>query len=113
MTKSNRGKTSPRTLWIDHLALLPGDPSVQTSFNAVNSGVGGGLSGLIIRSSTTGDQAQGGGNKVVETFVEVPPGFNITGVRICFENSNPRSFHQPDPARSGQAAEWPYRLRCA
>ena len=79
-------------MWIDHLALLPGDPSVKTSFNAVNSGVGGGLSGLIIQSTTTGDQAQGGGNKVVETAVEVPPGFQITGVRICFENSNPRSF---------------------
>src|SRR5947209_2947398 len=79
-------------MWIDHLALLPGDPSVHTSFNAVNSGVGGGLSGLIIQSSTTGDQAQGGGNKVVETALEVPPGFHITGVRICFENSNPRTF---------------------
>jgi hypothetical protein len=79
-------------MWIDHLALLPGDPSVKTSFNAINSGVGGGLSGLIIQSTTTGDQAQGGGNKVVETAVEVPPGFQITGVRICFENSNPRSF---------------------
>ena len=81
-----------KVMWIDHLTLLPGDPSVHTSFNAVNSGVGGGLSGLIIQSSTTGDQAQGGGNKVVETSLEVPPGFRITGVRICFENSNPRSF---------------------
>ena len=97
MAQSKQGKTSARTkqgrtMWIDHLALLPGDPSVHTSFNAVNSGVGGGLSGLVIQSSTTGDQAQGGGNKVVETAVEVPPGFNISGVRICFENSNSRSF---------------------
>jgi len=84
--------TTGHVMWIDHLALLPGDPSVKTSFNAVNSGVGGGLSGLIIQSTTTGDQAQGGGNKVVETAVEVPPGFQITGLRICFENSNPRSF---------------------
>ncbi len=29
------------TMWIDHLVFLPGDPSVNTSFNAVNSGVGG------------------------------------------------------------------------
>src|ERR1700730_3862020 len=79
-------------MWIDHLALLPGDPSVKTSFKDVNSVVGSGLSGLIIQSTTTGDQAQGGGNKVVETAVEVPPGFQITGVRICFENSNSRSF---------------------
>ena len=80
------------TMWIDHLVFLPGDPSVQTSFNAVNSGVGGGLSGLIITSSTLGDQAQDGGNKVVETALEVPPGFDIVSVRICYENSNPRSF---------------------
>ncbi len=80
------------TMWIDHLVFLPGDPSVQTSFNAVNSGVGGGLSGLIITSSTLGNEAQGGGNKVIETALEVPPGFDIVSVRICYENSNPRSF---------------------
>lgn len=80
------------TMWIDHLVFLPGDPSVQTSFDAVNSGVGSGLSGLIITSSTLGDEAQGGGNKVVETALEVPPGFDIVSVRICYENSNPRSF---------------------
>lgn len=80
------------TMWIDHLVFLPGDPSVQTSFNAVNSGVGGGLSGLIIASSTLGNQAQGGGNKVIETALEVPPGFDIVSVRVCYENSNPRSF---------------------
>ncbi len=80
------------TMWIDHLVFLPGDPSVKTSFNAVNSGVGGGLSGLIITSSTLGDQAQGGGNKVVETALEVPPGFDIVSVRVCYENSNTRTF---------------------
>ena len=80
------------TMWIDHLVFLPGDPSVKTSFNAVNSGVGGGLSGLIVTSSTTGDEAQGGGNKVIETALEVPPGFDIASVRICYENSNSRTF---------------------
>src|ERR1022692_459207 len=80
------------TMWIDHLVFLPGDPSVQTSFNAVNSGVGSGLSGLVITSSTIGNEAQGGGNKVVETALEVPPGFDIVSVRVCYENSNPRSF---------------------
>ena len=81
-----------RTMWINHLDLVPGDPSVLTSFNAVNSGVGGGLSGLIIMSSTTGDTATGGGNKVVEKGLQVPPGYLITGVRICYELSNQRSF---------------------
>lgn len=80
------------TMWIDHLALLPGDSSVKTSFDAVNSGVGGGLSGLIIQSTTVGDTAPTGGNKVVETAVEVPPGFKVTGVRVLYENSNTRSY---------------------
>jgi len=80
-----------QVMWIDHLGLLPGDPSVQVSFNAISSGVGGGLSGLVIRSTTTGDTAPGGGNKVVWTALEIPPGFKPTGVRVCFENSNPRS----------------------
>ncbi len=62
-------------MWINHLDLLPGDSSVITSFNAVSSGVGGGLSGLIIMSNTTGDT-----------------GFLITGVRVCYELSNARSF---------------------
>lgn len=79
--------------WLNHLDLLPGDPSVQTSFNAVNSGVGGGLSGLLITSTTTGDQAQGGGNKVVEMGVAVPPWNLVTGVRVCFEQTNPTSSY--------------------
>ncbi len=75
-------------MWINHLDLLPGDSSVITSFNAVSSGVGGGL----IMSNTTGDTATGGGNKVVEKGLQVPPGFLITGVRVCYELSNARSF---------------------
>src|SRR5260370_724167 len=85
-------KSQMTIMWINHLDLLPGDPSVVTSFNAVNSGVGGGLSGLIIMSTTTGDTATGGGNKVVEEGLQVPPGFSITGVRVCYELSNARSF---------------------
>jgi hypothetical protein len=88
----DHGRDKIETMWIDHLVFLPGDPSVQTSFNAVNSGVGSGLSGLMITSSTLGGDAEGGGNKVVETALEVPPGFDIVSVRICYENSNPRSF---------------------
>src|SRR2546428_6332640 len=60
-------------MWINHLELLPGDSSV-------------------IMSNTTGDTATGGGNKVVEKGLQVPPGFLITGVRVCYELSNARSF---------------------
>ena len=79
-------------MWINHLDFLAGDPSVITSFNAITSGVGGGLSGLIIESTTPGDTAPGGGNKVVETGLQVPPGYSITGVRVCYELSNAKSF---------------------
>lgn len=79
-------------MWINHLGFLAGDPSVRTSFNAVSSGVGGGLSGLIIESNAVGDTAPSGGNKVIETGLQIPPGYIVTGVRTCFELSNSRSF---------------------
>lgn len=89
------GETKRRTrhvMWIDHLSLLPGDPSVTTSNNAVTSGVGGGLAALVVHSSTPGDQAQGGGNKVVWTALEVPPGYLVAGVRVCYELTDARTF---------------------
>lgn len=79
-------------MWINHFDLLPGDPSVRTSFNAVSSGVGGGLTGLVVKSNTTGENAQGGGNKVVHMGLQVPPQYLIKGVRVCYELSNRRSF---------------------
>src|SRR5215216_1235508 len=86
------GQTRSTIMWVNHFDLLPGDPSVTTSFNAVSSGVGGGLTGLVIQSSTTGENAQGGGNKVVHMGLQVPPGYSIGGVRVCYELSNKRSF---------------------
>lgn len=79
-------------MWVNHFDLLPGDSSVTTSFNAISSGVGGGLTGLVIRSSTTGELGQGGGNKVVHMGLQVPPGYLIKAVRVCYELSNKRSF---------------------
>ena len=78
---SKKRAAAPRTriMWINHFDLLPGDPSVLTSFNAISSAVGGGLTGLVIQSITTGDTAAGGGNKVVHMGLEVPPGFLIKG----------------------------------
>ena len=87
-----KGPGRRKIMWVNHLAFLAGDPSVITSFNAISSGVGGGLSGLIIKSTATGDTAPTGGNKVVEMGLEVPPGFLIKGVRVCYELSNARSF---------------------
>ncbi len=80
------------TMWINHLNFIPGDSSITTSFNVVSSGVGKDLSGLIIKSSTIGDIATGGGNKVVEIALEVPPGYKVNGVRICYELSSNTTF---------------------
>ena len=107
----SQGPTGPQgtlpggRMWINPLDFLAGDASVKTSFNAVTSGVGGGLSGLIIESTTTGDEASGGGNKVVERGLDVPPGYRITGVRVCYELSNTRSFI--DQIRLAQVQEPP------
>lgn len=79
-------------MWVNPLDLLPGDASVTTTFEAVSSGVGGGLAGLVVYSSTPGENAQSGGNKVVWMGIEVPPGWHITGVRVCYELSNTRSY---------------------
>ena len=93
-TKANKAIRPRRKtiMWVNHFDLLPGDPSVTTSFNAISSGVGGGLTGLVIQSTTTGEEAQGGGNKVVHMGLEVPPNYLIKGVRVCYELSNQRSF---------------------
>jgi hypothetical protein len=85
---SRRGEV----MWVNHLDLLPGDASVTTSHNAINSGVGGGLAGLVITSSAVGDTAPSGGNKVVWMGLQVPPGFTLIGVRTCYELSSARSF---------------------
>jgi hypothetical protein len=80
------GQTRRTIMWINHLDLLPSDPSVLTSFNAVSSG------GLVVQSNTTGEIAQGGGNKVAHTTLQVPPNFIIKRVRVCYELSDSRSF---------------------
>ncbi len=84
--------SQPALMWIQHLDLLPGDATVVTSFNATSSGVGGGLAGLIIQSTTTGEVDLLLGNKVVEKAIQVPPHFTITAVRVCYELSSATSF---------------------
>ncbi|HSR51382.1 MAG TPA: hypothetical protein VLV83_11180 [Acidobacteriota bacterium] len=74
--------------WINHLDFLPGDSSVEVEFNAVSCPGTGGLAGLAITSSTLGDSVAGGGNKVVETGVNVPYDFLVNGVRVCYENTS-------------------------
>lgn len=79
-------------MWINHFDFLPGADDVVTSFNSTSSGVGGGLRALVIQSTTAGEISTGGGNKVVHLALQVPPGWLIRSVRVCYELSNARSF---------------------
>jgi hypothetical protein len=90
--KGDAGGPVGGIMWIDHFGFLPGDSSVTTTHNAVSSGVGGGLTALVISSSTTGEIANGGGNKEVQRALEVPPGYTIKRVRVCYENTSAGSF---------------------
>ena len=91
-TDANAQEQRPRVMWINHFDLLPGDPSVTTTFNAVSSGVGGGLTALVVHSSTTGENAASGGNKVVHMGLQVPPGYLVRGVRVCYELTSAKTF---------------------
>jgi hypothetical protein len=79
-----------KLVWLNHFDLLPGGDELTTSHNSTSSGVGGGLTGLVIESTTTGDTFIAGGNKVVHMAVEVPPltGFLVRKVRVCYEVAN-------------------------
>lgn len=87
---SGGNKSAKRVQWVNHFDLLPGDPTVTaTSSLSTNSGVGSGLTALVITSSTTGDVDSFGGNKVVQMALELPQKTRIKGVRVCYELSDP------------------------
>jgi hypothetical protein len=92
MPDEERRERGEEVIWLNHFDLLPGDDSVETSYNAVTSGVGAGLTGLVITSTTTGDIADGGGNKVVHMATAVPPGYFVTGVRVGYELTSSNSY---------------------
>jgi len=80
------------TMWINHLDLVPGGAEVQTLYSSVNSGVGSGLSGLIVMSTSLGEVFTTGGDKLIEKGLDVPPNYKITGVRVYHELSSAASF---------------------
>lgn len=86
----HEGRGEARVQWVNHFDLLSGDPSVtRTSSLSTNSGVGGGLTALVIGSSTTGEIDSFGGNKVVQMALELQPKTRIVGVRLCYELTDP------------------------
>lgn len=91
-SEDDDGPGNPHIAWINHFALLPGGAEVTTTYNSTSSGVGGGLTGLVIHSSTTGDTFADEGNKVVHMALDLPKNTIVTGVRVCYELSNAASF---------------------
>ena len=86
----HEGEGEARLQWVNHFDLLPGDPSVTTTSSlSTNSGVGSGLTALVIGSSTVGDVDSFGGNKVVQMALELQPRTRIVGVRVCYELTDP------------------------
>ncbi|HWO99568.1 MAG TPA: hypothetical protein VNL74_02940 [Methylococcus sp.] len=82
-----------QVMWVNHFDLLSGDEdNVHTSHDSTSSGVGGGLTGLVITSDTTGEVFPDGGNKVVHMALDLPKQTKITGVRVCYELSSTGSF---------------------
>jgi len=74
------------TMWINHLDFLSSDiTKVGTSFGVPS--VFSGPNGLLIKASAAGP-LQGS----VEKGLQIPPGFRISGVSVCYQLSNAASF---------------------
>lgn len=95
--KDNKGgKGKSHLMWVNHFGLVSGNPDeLKTTANSTNSGVGGGLTGLVLQAGATGpfgDVFSDNGNKVVHAALDLPKDSKITGVRVCYENSASTSY---------------------
>lgn len=75
--------------WLNHLELLPGDPTVTSTQFQQHPSFGTNVEGLVITSSTTGDIDSNNEDKFVSMALVAPKETKITGVRLCYELSNP------------------------
>ncbi|MBI2078943.1 MAG: hypothetical protein HYT80_11335 [Euryarchaeota archaeon] len=82
----------PGIVWLNHFDLLPGSADVTTSYDATSAAVVGGLTALVIQSTTLGDWGSSGGIKVVHMGVSAPPNTIVKGVRLCYELSSSAAF---------------------
>ena len=92
-TKAVDAAPATRVLWLNHFELQPGKDEVSTSHElTLSCPFQTCLVGQQIESTTLGDTFADGQAKVVLMAAGVPPGFDITGVRVCYELSNAASF---------------------
>lgn len=80
---------APQVQWVNHLDLVPGDPTVVTATPLTHPSNSISFQGLLITSSTLGDLDSNNTNKVVFMGLELPKQVKITGVRVCYELSDP------------------------
>lgn len=80
---------TPQIQWVNYMDLVPGDPSDTTAITLQHPSFGTNTLGLVITSSSTGDTDSNNENKVVTMALELPKQVKVTGVRVCYENSNP------------------------
>jgi len=88
---AGRGKGA-KIQWVNHFDLLPGCPEITTSYRSTSSEIGGGLTGLVMASTTAGDTCEDHGNKVVQMALELAEDTRITGVRLCYETTGATAF---------------------
>jgi hypothetical protein len=69
--------------WINHLGFIPGDSNVAVQFNTVS--VRGG--GLEITAAATGES-------FVQQGLQVPPGYLVNGVRVCYAQTGRSHINQ-------------------
>ena len=74
----------PELLWIDHLGFFV-DAASGLSASFVANPLGG-WSGLVIRA------VRAVADQIIVTGLQVPPGYNVTKVRICYQLSGAASF---------------------
>src|SRR5882724_2935114 len=86
---ANAGPPSPQIQWVNYMDLVPGDPSDMTAVTLEHPSFGTNTLGLVITSSSLGDLDSNNENKVVTMALELPKQVKVTGVRICYELSDP------------------------
>ena len=79
-------------MWLDHLGSQLDDTIIDTSFTVLRSKVGRGLAPWDIHSTTLGIPGFLVGNKEVDIKVNTIPEYNIVGLKVCYELSEPRTY---------------------
>ncbi len=94
--KAGDDKNKSGIMWINHFGMVSGNASeLRTTANSTTSGIGSGLTGLVVQSGPqgiSGDVFSDKGNKVIQTALVLPKNTQISRVRVCYENTSSFSY---------------------